>query len=103
MLRYSVFILSLGHLIQFHLRVYALTFGNKLLVVYFGALALTKFVVSLASFLPHETVVDPPPIPLEVFKMCATLTPLPFKSVPIAIGTVFGEWLHFSPAACVEF
>jgi len=72
-------------------------------MVYFGALALTELVVSLASFLPHETVVRPTPIPLDVFNLCATLTPLLFKSVPIAIGTAFGEWLRFPPTACVRF
>ena len=92
-LRYIVLILPFGQLIRFrlHIRIYAVTFRNKILAVYFGVLALTKLAVSLASFVEHVTNLHLPSIPLDVFNLCAVFAPLPFRLVPIVIGTVFGK------------
>ena len=91
MLRFAVFILSLDRLIRFRSRIYGITFGNKIVMAYFGAVALTKFVVSLVSFLPNVKNVYLPPIPLDVFNLCAVGARLRFRLVPIVMGTTFGE------------
>jgi len=93
-LRYTVFILSLDQLIGFHLRVYAITFRNKILAVYFGTLALARLAVSLASsFARPVAFVDLPPIPIDAFNFCPVLPNLQFRLVPNALGTVFGKWV----------
>jgi len=72
------------------LRVYAITFRNKAFVVYFGTLALTRFVVSLAaSFLKPPTIVSLPPVPVDAFNLCATVADIQFGSAPNSIGTAF--------------
>ena len=86
-----VFILSPNRLIRFRLRIYAITFKNKILIVYFGILAVARFAVGLASFLQPATFLDLPPIPIEAFNLCPTVAHPRFKLVPVSIATVFGE------------
>jgi len=95
-----VFILSLDQLIRFHVRVYAITFKNKILAVYFGTLALARLAVSLASaFARPVAFVDLPPIPIDAFNFCPVVPNLQFKLVPNAIGTAFGEWVYVPVSA----
>ena len=92
-----MFILSLNRLIRLCLRVYAITFGNKILAVYFGTLALARLAVSLASsFVRPVAFVDLPPIPIDAFNFCAVVPQLQFRFVPNAVGTAFGEWFCLS-------
>ena len=95
-----MFILSLDQLIRFHVRVYAITFKNKILAVYFGTLALARLAVSLASaFARPVAFVDLPPIPIDAFNFCPVVPNLQFKLVPNAIGTAFGEWVYVPVSA----
>ncbi|KAF9646546.1 hypothetical protein BDM02DRAFT_3188752 [Thelephora ganbajun] len=74
------------------LRVYAITFKNKMLVVYFGTLALARLAMSLASaFTKPPAIIDLPRIPVDAFNLCGIMVTLQFKLVPNAIGTAFGE------------
>jgi len=68
-----------------------MTLKNKILVVYFGTLALARLVMGLASFLHPVTFLDLPPIPIEAFNLCPTVAHPRFKLVPVSIATVFGE------------
>ena len=95
-LRSAIIILSLRRLIRSRPRIYALTSRNKILAVYFGSLSLTRLVVSLVSYLQPVTFLLLPPIPLDIFKMCTFITHPRFKLVPVAIASVFGEWLYYS-------
>jgi len=102
-LRYTVFLLSLNQLIPFHLRVYAISFRNKTLVVYFGTLASARLAVSLASaFARPVAFVDLPPIPIDALNFCPVVPNLQFRLVPNAIGTAFGEWVVPVSAAGVK-
>ena len=85
---------SLNWLIRFHLRVYALTFRNKFIALYFGSLVVTKFVTLFIS--THSNPVglfDLPqiPIPLDTFDACLVIPKLRIKRVPLALSTAFGE------------
>lgn len=53
-------------------------------------MALTVLVVSLASNFIKPPVVVPPPVPIEVFKLCAFGTDYQFKMVPHSLSTAFG-------------
>jgi hypothetical protein len=63
------------------LRIYAITLGNKILMVYFGTLALARLAVSLASsFVKPPVIATLPHIPVDAFNLLA----------PNSIGTAFG-------------
>jgi len=68
-----------------------MTLGNKLVAVYFGALALARLAVTLASlFLRPVTLMDLPPIPVDAFNLCPVVVDLQFKVVPNSLATTFG-------------
>ena len=90
-LRYICAYLSYGLLKPFCLRIYALTLKNKLILVFFGILALAKDGVWLAIYLPHMTVFEPPSVPIDTLDICTYLWSSPYKMVPVILGTVFGE------------
>lgn len=82
-------------LIQFPPRIYALTFKNKLLMVYFGSMALTGFIVSVIGFSsrPPE-IVTLPWLPTDSASLCTLIAIFKFKLVPLSILTTFGMWLR---------
>lgn len=73
------------------LRIYAISLGNKILVAYFGTMALARLSLSLASsFAKPVAVMALPRIPeIDAFNLCGLIITLQFKSVPNAIGTAF--------------
>lgn len=93
-LRYDLFVSFLSRMIRFRLRVYAITFRNKILAAYFGTLVLARLTVSLASsFVQPVIFTDLPPIPINTFGFCPIVAHLRFRLIPSAIGTAFGECL----------
>ena len=65
-----------------------------MLAAYFGALALARVAVSLAtSFIKPPTIVDLPPFPVDAFDLCGIVVHLQFKMVPNSIGSAFGKHL----------
>ena len=86
---------SFNQLIWRHIRIYAITFKNKILAVYFGSLALTRVAMTLAStFTKPPVIISLPRIPVDAFNLCGIKIDLQFKLVPNSIGTVFGMWLR---------
>ena len=84
----------LNQQVRFRLRIYAITFKNKILAAYFGALAVTRLTVTLvASFVQPPTVVDLPPLPIDAFNLCGIVANLQFRMVPASIATAFGQYL----------
>jgi len=72
------------------LRVYAVTFRNKVLVVYFGTLALARFMIALIVVLiKHPTIVGSLPVPIDAFNQCATVMDLRLMLIPSSLGTAF--------------
>lgn len=73
------------------LRIYAISLGNRMLVAYFGTMALARLTLSLASsFANPIAVVNLPRIPeIDAFNLCGLIIDLRFKLVPNAIGTAF--------------
>ena len=84
--------MSLKRPIRHFIRIYAITFGNNILAVYFGTLALARLAMSLAtSFIKTPAVVALPPVPLDVFDLCGVVAHLRFKLVPNSLATAFGK------------
>ena len=83
---------SFDRLIQLRLRMYAVTLRNKFLAVYFGALALTRLSLGLASaFSNHPTVTSSPDTPvIDAFNLCVTIIELRFTLALSSVGTTFG-------------
>jgi len=72
------------------LRIYAITFRNKILATYFVALAVARLtVVLVAMFVRPPTIVDLPQLPVDAFNLCGIVVNPPFKMVPNAIATTF--------------
>lgn len=73
------------------LRIYAITSGKTIFVVYFGTLALARLTVALAtSFVKAPTVANFPSIPVvDVTHLCVIVIDLQFKLVPNSIATAF--------------
>ena len=61
-----------------HLRIYAITLGNKVLVAYFGLLALARLVMAFVTAFYNPSA----PMPIQ------------FRLVPNSVGTTFGMWLR---------
>ena len=81
---------------RLHLRVYAITFKNKVIGIYLGALALARLATSLASpFVGPPKFVDLSQLPIGNFSMCGIIVDLQFMIVPSSIGTAFGAWLRW--------
>ena len=79
---------------RFRPRLYAITFRNNKLVVYFGVLAFTRFTMFIVSFFVEPTfVVNLPVVPVDAFNMCAFHINPEIMLAPISIGTAFGAWL----------
>lgn len=77
------------------LRVYAITFRNRPLAVYFGTLVLSKIALGLtSSFRKPPTIIALPPIPIDAFNLCAITVDLHLILFHNSIGTVFGTWLR---------
>jgi hypothetical protein len=78
-------------------RIYAISFRSKILLVYFGILALARFSLSLAaSFSKPPVAISLPRIPeIDAFNMCAIVVDLSFKLVPNSVGTAFGTQRSF--------
>ena len=86
--------LSHNQLTRFHRRVYALTFRNKFVALYFGSLAATKFATFFISSLSNPVgLFDLPkiPIPLDTFNACLVIPKFRIKLVPNSLATAFGE------------
>ena len=78
-------------------RIYALTFRNKILVVYFGTLAVARLVAAFtASVVRPFTFVDLSQIPADAFNLCGIVVEFPFMIIPSSIGTAFGMQLRLS-------
>ena len=60
------------------LRIYAITLGNKVLVAYFGILALARLVMAFVTAFYNPSA----PMPIQ------------FRLVPNSVGTTFGMWLR---------
>lgn len=73
-------------------RICAITSRSKILAVYFGALALARLATAVATpIIKPPSVGDRiPPIPLDIFYVCAILADLDFMHVSNSIGTAFG-------------
>ena len=79
---------------RFRPRLYAITFRNNKLVVYFGILAFARFTMFIVSFFVEPTfVVGLPVVPVDAFNMCAINMNPKIMLAPISIGTTFGTWL----------
>jgi len=77
---------------QFRPRIYAITSKNKLLTVYFGALALARMAVPFVSAIVEPpTITNLPPIPIDFFNLCAVKINLQLMVIPNSIGSVFGK------------
>ena len=75
---------------------YAITFKNKIIGVYFGTLTLARLATSLAStFIGPPTFVDLSQLPIGTFGMCGIIVDLQFMIVPSSIGTAFGTLLRW--------
>ena len=99
------FFSSTNRLIRFrYLRIYAISFKNKFVAVYFGTLALLRLILSLAStFLRPMTLFGVPNLPIDTSNLCPTNIHLEFKLVPYVIATTFGEWsCLFRPLAYIS-
>jgi len=76
-------VLRVTHITQLadtiHPRIYAITLRNRILVAYFGILAVTRLVMGLVTAFVHSP---------------GIATNLQFKLIPNTIGTVFGMWLR---------
>ena len=81
---------------------YAITFRNKIVAVYFGTLAFARLAVTLASaFLQPVTFIELPPVPVDAFNLCPVVVHLRFKLAPNSLSTTFGA-LAVSPVASAE-
>ena len=84
--------MSSDRLTPYRHRIYAITSGKKIFVIYFGILALARLTVSLAaSFVKAPVIANFPPIPVDATHMCVTVINLQFRLVPNSIATAFGE------------
>ena len=84
-----------NELTRFLFRIYAITFSNKILAVYFGSLALAKSATSLAALLgatlgfasyqdlSTQAEIDP-------IHFCGIITNVKSMWIPYSIGIVFG-------------
>ena len=80
---------------RFRPRLYAITFKNNTLAVYFGTLAVARLATFLVSFFVEPlSVVDLSVVPIDVFNLCAIKVNPKLLSAPISIGTAFGTWFH---------
>ena len=59
--------------------------------MYLGTVALARYATSLTSPLAGPVGLFDPPVPIDPFNLCLMVPRFRFKSVPIALGTVFGE------------
>ena len=73
-------------------RLYAITFRNKILAVYFGTLTLARLAMALAkAFIKPPTFVELPLVPVDAFNVCGPVVDdLRFMLVPSSLGTAFG-------------
>jgi len=85
---FMIFLLSSDTFIV--LRVYAITFRNKRLAVYFGTLILARFTIGLvAAFIKPPTILEFPLVPVDAFNQCATIVNLHLMLIPSSLGTAF--------------
>ena len=77
--------------LRFRLRVYAISFKNKVFVVYFGILALARSVTTFASVIATPPAITPfPPLPIDASNLCGIGVDIHLMLVPYSIGTAFG-------------
>ena len=89
-------LVSLNQLIQFCSRVYAISSGNRVLVIYFVTLLLARMAISLVlAFAVPPGFRDLQSIPIDAFNLCGIIRDLKCMAVPYLIGTVFGTSCPF--------
>ena len=86
---------SLNKLMRFLSRIYAITFSNKILMAYFGILALARSATSLAVLLvptwgtiPDRDLLTH--VEIDPINFCGVIANLQSMWVPISIGIAFG-------------
>ena len=76
---------------QFYPRIYAISFKNRILVVYFGTLALARLAATFAANFAKPPVYAPlPALPIDAFGLCGVHVDLSLTFIPYSIGTAFG-------------
>ena len=80
-------------------RLYAITFKNKILAAYFGALTLARLAMALTTaFLKPPTLIEllpePLPVPIDALNACGMVVDLRLMLIPSSLGTTFGVSLR---------